>query len=97
MFYVELKQRSNNKAIYEIDSFLDCRVKFDHHILNWDALIARGTSLRKVFAFIRQDASNVQKIIQPSIVYAERNSRTLNVCEGNHPANFKDCMVYKDL
>jgi len=29
MFYIELKQKSNNKDIYEIDSLLDCRVKFE--------------------------------------------------------------------
>jgi len=29
MFYIELKQKSNNKDIYEVDSLLDCRVKFE--------------------------------------------------------------------
>jgi len=29
MFYVELKQKSNNKDIYEVYSLLDCRVKFE--------------------------------------------------------------------
>jgi len=30
MFYIELKQKSNNKDIYEsINSLLDCRVKFE--------------------------------------------------------------------
>jgi len=67
MFYVELK--NNNKDIYEVDPFFDCKVKFDH-ILNvryLNALIARGMAIQKVFPFVR-DASNVQEIIQPSIV-----------------------------
>jgi len=29
MLYVELKQKSNNKDIYEVDALLDCRVKFE--------------------------------------------------------------------
>jgi len=33
------------------------------------ALIARDMAIRKVFVFIRRDASNAQEIIQPSIVH----------------------------
>jgi hypothetical protein len=65
-----------------------------------NALIA-GTATQNVFAFIKRDASNAQKTTQPLSACAGRNSRMSNAyCdhhEGNHPANYKDCMIYKDL
>jgi len=56
-----------------------------------------GMAIQKVFAFVRRDASNVEEIIQPSIIHAERNPKTLNSCKGNFPANYKNCMLYKNL
>jgi len=35
-------------------------------------------AIRKVFAFIRRDASNALEINQSSIVHAGRNARTFN-------------------
>jgi len=29
MFYIKLKQKNNNKDIYEVDSLFQCRVKFE--------------------------------------------------------------------
>jgi len=66
-----------------------------HHISNvrfHNALTVRATAIQKVFAFVRCDASNAQETIQPSIVHAEKNPRTLNACEAN-----KGYMIYKDL
>jgi len=58
------------------------------------ALTVRSTDQKCLLS--RRDASNAQEITQPSILHAERNPRTLNMCEGNHPANSKGYMVYKD-
>jgi len=55
----------------------------NHHISNvrfLNALSARGTAIQKVFALVRREASNPQEAIQPSIVHAGRNPRTLNAC-----------------
>jgi len=80
MFYVKLteKLRSNNKDIYRSVHFSIAESNLNHHIPNvrfLNALIARDTAIQKVFAFIRRDA---QETIQPSIVQAGRNPRTLS-------------------
>jgi len=36
MFYVELKLKSNDEDIYEVDSLLDCRIKFEPPYLKYE-------------------------------------------------------------
>jgi len=54
--------------------------------------------IQKAFAIVRRDASNVRD--HPTFNCA-RKTKSENVkcvlCEGNHPANYKGCTIYKDL
>jgi len=54
-------------------------------------------AIRKIFAFVRRDMSNGQEIIQLSSRREKSKDIKCVLCEGNHPANYKGCMVYKDL
>jgi len=100
MFYVELKQRklaikTSTRLIY----FLIVESKSNHHIPNvrfLNALTARAMAT-KSFCFRRArcikyagDYSTIncpQEEIQVKCV----------LCEDNYPANYKDCIIYKDL
>jgi len=53
-------------------------------------------AIQKVFAFVKRDASSAQPTTQPLIANAGINIKYV-FCVGNYPANYKDCMVYKDL
>jgi len=51
MFYVELKPNSNNKDIYEIDSFSNAEENLNYHIQNMrflNVIIARDMSHKKL-------------------------------------------------
>jgi hypothetical protein len=71
----------------------------NHYIQNvrfLNALIADGTAIQKVFAFVKRNASNMYETIQLT-VRIWRYPRTSNVlCEDNHNADYND-IVYKDL
>jgi len=85
---VELKSKNNNKDIYENDSLLDCKIKFEP--LHSKREIPQGINCQryghtKVFVFVKRDASSAQKTTQPSTDHAGRNPRILH--ESSHPPN----------
>jgi len=102
MFYVELKSKNNNKDMYEVGSLLDCRVKFETSYpkreIPESALTARGRyGDTKSFCFRRASCVKCAGD-HPTINCPRREKSKLNVlCEGNYSANYKGCMVYKDL
>jgi hypothetical protein len=54
--------------------------------------------IRYVFSSVKRDASKAQKIIQSLIARKERSKDIKYVLyESNHTANYKGCMIYKDL
>jgi hypothetical protein len=88
MFYVERKPKNNNKNIYNVSSLLQCRVQFKPPHLKHEipqCIVASGTAIQKLFAFVKRDALNAQKTNQLLTARAGRNLRTSNAyCEGNH-------------
>jgi len=63
----------------------------------FNALIAGDMAIQKVVAFVKRDASSAQETIQPSSAYAGRNPSTSNAVRRQSLANYKGCMVYKEL
>jgi len=101
MFYIELKPKSNNKNIYE-GSFPDCRVKFrapypKHEISQCINCQKYGHIKSFCFRKVRcvKGAEDHPTINCPCREKSKGVKYVL--CEDNHPANYKDCMIYKDL
>jgi hypothetical protein len=54
MFYVKLKPENNNKGIYEIRSFLYCKIKFEtpQNDKPFNALMVNVMAIRETFGFV---------------------------------------------
>jgi len=107
MFYIELKQKSNNKDIQDrlTSRLSNSKVKFepphpkDISVRYLNALIDQRYGHTKSFCFGK--ARCVKCIGDYPTINCPRREKSKDVknviCEGNHPTNYKDCMVYKDL
>jgi len=59
LFYVSLESEKNNKDIYEIRLFLQCKIKFEPpDIKTLNELIASAMAIQKVLASEKRNASN---------------------------------------
>jgi len=102
MFYVELKSKNDNKDIYIIGSLLQYRVKFEplHSKCEIPQCInCQRYDNTKNFCF--RKARCVKCTEDHPTINCPRRERSKDVkcilCENNYPANYKGCMVYKDL
>jgi hypothetical protein len=99
MFFVDLKQAPNNKEIYDITSLLRHRVKFEP-----------PRQKREIPQCARCQSYGHTKALRPRCVkclgdhattLCPRKEKSDDVrcvpCEGNHPANYKGCTIYKGL
>lgn len=102
MFYVELKQQENNKDIYNIEYLLNSKIKFEPPHKKKE--IPQCTNCQRyghTKGFCHRSSRCVKcagdhKTIQCPIT--EKNgSPKCALCNGNHPANYKGCTIYKDL
>ena len=102
MFYVNLKQNSNNKDIYKIEHLLYTKISVEpprkkreipqchkcqryghtYKLCNHSARCVKCAGLHSTTECPRKEKSKDVKCV---------------LCEGNHPANYKGCMVYKEL
>lgn len=102
MWNIELESRENNKDIYGVKYLLHCRILFEAP--RPKRAIPQCTNC--------QDYNHTQKFCnrKPRCVkcagshhtsHCPRKERSNQVkcvlCEGNHPANYKGCTVYKEL
>ncbi|CAG4954316.1 unnamed protein product [Colias eurytheme] len=102
MWNIELEPRENNKDIYNVKYLLHCRISFEAPRPR--RVIPQCTNC--------QDYNHTQKFCnrKPRCVKCAgshhtsaclRKERSKEVkcilCEGNHPANYKGCTVYKEL
>lgn len=102
MWNIELKPNDNNKDIYNVKSLLQCRVIF-----------AAPKPIRTIPQCSNcQEYGHTQKFChrQPRCVKCAGSHHTSEcprkersdkvkciLCDGNHPANYKGCTVYKEL
>lgn len=100
IFYVELKPNSENKRIYNIKTLLHCHITFEpprpkRKYLN--ELIVKDTDILKIFAIDRC----IKCADNHHMAKCTRKIRFENVkcvlCDGNHPANYNGCSVYKQI
>lgn len=102
LFYVELKPDANNKKIYEINSLLDCIVQFEAPHQKRD--IPQCSNCQRyghTKGFCHRRPRCVKCTGDHLTSNCPQKTRSNNVkcvlCEGNHPANYKGCMVYKEI
>jgi len=102
MFY-ELKPESNNKDIYEIRSFFHSKIKYEPphpkraipQCINWRQRYGHTRS----FYFHKAKCVKCIEDHPTSNYSCKRKSNDIKcvLYNGNHPANYKDYMVYKEL
>lgn len=102
MFFIDLQPNINNKDIYNIKSLMNCRVEIEPP--RPKRTIPQCSNC--------QQYGHTQNFChrQPRCVKCAASHHTSNcprkersdkvkciLCEGNHPANYKGCIVYKEL
>lgn len=102
IFYIDLQPSPNNKEIYGIKSLLNCGVHIEPP--RPKRIIPQCSNC--------QQYGHTQKFChrQPKCVKCAESHHTTNcprkersdkvkciLCDGNHPANYKGCIIYKEL
>lgn len=102
MFVIELQPKNNNKEIYNIKGILNCRIIFEHprpkrSIPQCSNCQDYGHTKR----YCRRKARCIKCAGYHASFECSRKERSDDVkcalCEGNHPANYKGCTVFKEL
>lgn len=102
MFYIDLQQNANNKDIYNVKTLLHCRVVFEaprpKRIIPQCSNCQQHGHTQK---FCHRQPRCVKCALAHRTSDCPRKERSDNVkcvlCEGNHPANYKGCIVYQEL
>jgi len=100
MFYVELKAKKNNKDIYETTHVLGYIVKFEPlHLKREIPQCINCQRYGHTKGFCNRKARCVKCAEDYPTFNCPRKAKSENVkcvlCEGNYPANYKGCTVYK--
>jgi hypothetical protein len=103
MFFVDLKPAPNNKDIFDVEFLQQCRIKFEpprhKQEIAHCALIANAMATQKNYC--RLQTRCVKCVGDHLTLHCQRKDRSSSVrcvlCDGNHPANYKGCTVYKDV
>lgn len=102
IYFIDLKPSPENKLIYNVKHLLNCRIVFEaprpKRQIPQCATCQRYGHNRK-FCFRKPRC--IKCAGDHATSYCPRKGRSEHVkfvlCSGNHPANYKGCLVYKDL
>ena len=102
IFIVELEPHTNNKLIYNIKRLLNCNIRFEPPIPKRE--IPQCSNCQH-YGHTRKYCRRKPKCIKCAGDHAstacDKKGRLSNakcvLCEGNHPANYKGCSVYREL
>jgi hypothetical protein len=99
MFYVDLKSATNNKDIFNVEYLHQCKVKFGPPKQKRNiAQCANCQRYGHTKNYCHLKPRCVKCAGSHSTTQCTSKERSSGVrCVGNHPANYKGCMVYKDL
>ncbi|CAG4950937.1 unnamed protein product [Colias eurytheme] len=102
MFVIELQPKTNNKEIYNIKGLLNCRIKFEpprpkRSIPQCSNCQDYGHTKK----YCRRKPRCIKCAGYHTSAECSRKERSEEVkcvlCNGNHPANYKGCSIYKEL
>jgi len=102
MFYVNLKNNLNNKEIYKIEYLLNTKIYFEPP--NKKREIPQCMRCQR-YGHTKNFCSRQPRCVKCAGLHltadCTRKNKSQNVrcvlCEGNHPANYRGCQVYKEL
>ena len=102
MFIVELESNSNNKEVYNIKRLLNCRVSFEPpRPKRTIPQCSNCQSYGHTKSYCRRKPRCIKCAGNHASSACLRKERSENVkcvlCESNHPANYKGCIVFKEL
>lgn len=102
IFIVELKPHENNKNVYHIKYLLKCKITFEPPRPKRDIpQCAKCQQYGHTKAYCRRNPKCIKCAGDHLSVDCPRKTRSNEVkcvlCEGNHPANYKGCQVYREL
>lgn len=102
IFIVDLKQNSNNKLIYDIKSLMHCRIFFEPPRPKREPpQCAKCQQYGHTKTYCRRSPKCIKCAGNHISADCTRKNRSDDVkcalCEGNHPANYKGCRVFKEL
>lgn len=102
IFFLDLKQNANNKEIYKIKLFMNNVVNFEAPRPNKEVLqCTRCQNFGHSKNFCHKEPRCVKCIGKHFTKDCPRNTKDENVkcvnCSENHPANYKGCLVYKQI
>lgn len=102
MFYIGLKTNGNNKDIYEIEFLLCTRVKFEAPHKKRE--LPQCTNCQR-FGHTKNFCKRHPRCVKCALLHPTSacpiKEQTQNVkcvnCQGNHPASYRGCSVYKEI
>lgn len=102
MFYIDLKTDKNNKEIYNIEFLLNTRIKFEApHKKRETPQCSNCQRFGHTKNFCKRQPRCVKCALPHHTSTCPIKDKTKNVkcvnCEGNHPASYRGCSVYKEL
>lgn len=102
LFIVDLEASPNNKKIYEIKRLMHCCISFEPPRPKRELpQCARCQSYGHTKAFCYRQPKCIKCAGDHLTINCERKTRSDEVkcvlCQGNHPANYRGCSVYKQL
>lgn len=102
IYFVEIEANTNNKLIYDIKTLLHCRIVIEpprpkREIPQCGNCQQYGHTKKYCF----RQPKCIKCAGDHASINCERKGRSDSVkcvlCEGNHPANYKGCSIYKEL
>ena len=102
LFAVEMQPADNNKSIYTIEYLLNMKIKFE--VPHYNREIPQCTNYQR-YSHTKNFCSRAPRCVKctgshrtSDCLRKERSDQVKCVlCEGNHPANYKGCEIYKQL
>lgn len=102
MFIVELLPNDNNKRIYDVKSLLHCIVHFEPPRPKREVpQCAKCQQYGHTKAYCHRQPRCIKCAGEHLSIDCPRKTRSEQVkcalCDGNHPANYKGCKIYREL
>lgn len=102
LFFIDLKPSPNNREIYSVKHLLHCRIVFEAPRPKRDIpQCANGQRYEHTKRFCHRRPRCVKCAEEHLILDCPRKGRSDQVkcvlCNGNHPANYKRCAVFKEI
>lgn len=102
LFFVDLKIQSNNKEIYSVEFLVNTKIKFEPpHKKREIPQCTRCQRYGHTKNFCSRQARCVKCALDHQTSACPNKERSSNpkcvLCNGNHPANYKGCSVFKDI